>query len=326
MSTTNKNINNRIRDLTGERYGKLKVISYFGQINKKTMWLCQCDCGNKKAIRGDSLTSGRTKSCGCFQKQRVRETALKDLTGMRFGRLTVIELDKNNKKKKSSAIWKCKCDCGDKIICVPSNYLLSGHKKSCGCLKKENDKKLKPERIRDLSGKRVGRLTVVKLGYRGDNGEYYWECDCDCGSKTFVTSSNLISCHVMSCGCINSKGEEKIKSILDKNGIKYKKQYYFDDLRNEDDNLLKFDFGILDNNNHLSYLLEFDGSHHFYPRGSGWNTDEHFKKTQLSDELKNNYCKDNNIPLIRIPYYEYQNICLDMLTYKEEGIICTADI
>jgi len=56
-----------IRDLTGQRFGRLKVL----KLEKKDkhynlFWLCECDCGNKKVIRGSGLKANLTKSCGCL--------------------------------------------------------------------------------------------------------------------------------------------------------------------------------------------------------------------------------------------------------------------
>lgn len=51
--------------MIGERYGKLLVIGYAYTKRRKSYWMCQCDCGNRKIIRKDSLTTGRVKACGC---------------------------------------------------------------------------------------------------------------------------------------------------------------------------------------------------------------------------------------------------------------------
>lgn len=55
-------------DITGRKFGKLKIIkrSYPNGKGFKAMWLCKCDCGKEKIIRGDAIKSGRTKSCGCL--------------------------------------------------------------------------------------------------------------------------------------------------------------------------------------------------------------------------------------------------------------------
>ncbi len=52
-------------DLSDKRFGRLLVIGYVGE----TKWICQCDCGTIKKIKGRSLRDGITKSCGCWQRE-----------------------------------------------------------------------------------------------------------------------------------------------------------------------------------------------------------------------------------------------------------------
>ena len=59
-----------MKDLTGNRFGRLVVLNK----SQNGKWLCLCDCGNKKEILTHSLTSGKTQSCGCLQKERVSTT------------------------------------------------------------------------------------------------------------------------------------------------------------------------------------------------------------------------------------------------------------
>ena len=73
-------------DLTGQKFGRWTVINraenkVLPSGQKRTMWHCQCDCGNEKDVSADSLKSGQSKSCGCFHKDRIAETTLTDLTG-----------------------------------------------------------------------------------------------------------------------------------------------------------------------------------------------------------------------------------------------------
>lgn len=115
----------------GQKYGKLTVIEKIGNDNGKTIVRCKCDCGNEKVTKITYLKSGHTRSCGCLYK------VAEDMTGRRFGRLTVIErsgyvLDKSNRK---SINWKCQCDCGN-ITYVTSNNL-KGKTRSCGCYLRE---------------------------------------------------------------------------------------------------------------------------------------------------------------------------------------------
>ena len=123
-------MNNRIKDLTGQKFGKLTVINQisnyvFQNGDSLTQWLCKCDCGNYKNVVGKYLKNGAVRSCGCIKKHRC------DLTGLKFGRLLVI---KPNKKK--SRCWDCLCECGKQCV-VSSNQLKCGKTKSCGCLRKE---------------------------------------------------------------------------------------------------------------------------------------------------------------------------------------------
>lgn len=107
----------------------------------ETRWMCECDCGTRKVISRKGLLSGRTKSCGCLHREMAKvlgQTSgrrnLQDLTGMRFGRLTVISRAENDKN--GSPRWNCLCDCGNSIISYGSS-LRYGDAKSCGCLARE---------------------------------------------------------------------------------------------------------------------------------------------------------------------------------------------
>jgi hypothetical protein len=61
-----------VKDMTGQRFGLLTVISfaYLKGKNKVAYWNCECDCGNTKSISGNSMRTGMTRSCGCLQKLR----------------------------------------------------------------------------------------------------------------------------------------------------------------------------------------------------------------------------------------------------------------
>ena len=116
-------------DLTGRRFGRLTVVGEAEKTkNGKRYWLCRCDCGRECWVEGYHLKSGHTKSCGCYRRELPRKRAL-SLTGMRFGKLTVLGPEN---KDGSSGYWRCRCDCGNEIVCRGEN-LRSGNTKSCGC-------------------------------------------------------------------------------------------------------------------------------------------------------------------------------------------------
>lgn len=121
------------KDITGQRFGKLVAIRPLYSNEKQSMvWECKCDCGNTHNVGVSALLSGNTQSCGCKGAETLRNN-LEDLTGKRFGKLTVIEYAYS---KNDARHWKCLCDCGN--YSYPTSYCLTGgHSKSCGCLNYE---------------------------------------------------------------------------------------------------------------------------------------------------------------------------------------------
>lgn len=101
--------------------------------------------------------------------------------------------------------------------------------------------------------------------------------------------------------CNNSKGEDKIEELLKLNNIEFETQKSFPNLKMNQS--LLFDFYIPE----LNLCIEFDGELHFKPV-KFFGGEEEFKRIKKSDSMKNKYCKENNIKLLRIPYTEYNNI------------------
>ena len=105
--------------------------------------------------------------------------------------------------------------------------------------------------------------------------------------------------------CNESRGEKEIRSLLEKKRIHQKSQYRLEDCRNK--KVLPFDFAIFNDNGTLNCLIEFDGKQHFEPVNR-FGGEKGFRQRQHNDQIKNQYCKDNNIKLIRIPYWDFDNI------------------
>ena len=111
-------------DISGKRFGRLVAIEPTKE-NNVLKWRCKCDCGNEKNIRTGHLINGYITSCGCL-KSEINQ----DLTGFRFGRLSV--LCKYHRAKNGSMLYKCICDCGNEVI-ARSDHLKGKHVVSCGC-------------------------------------------------------------------------------------------------------------------------------------------------------------------------------------------------
>lgn len=323
-------------DLTNKIFGRLTVIKRNGYDNSgKIMWQCKCSCGTIKNVRGADLRSGKIISCGCLGKEnrqikkeeniKLKENTVsyyKDLKGQTFNKLTVISFDaettlqkKLQSKKSVGSWWICKCECGN-IVSINGTSLTKGHTKSCGCLLKEiskkNMKKIQPigakSRLIDLSGNKYGKLTVIQRDEQNSKqNKPMWLCQCECGNKCIVNGESLKSGDTQSCGCLGkSKGEYIIKNILLENNIPFQQEVSFPDLK--DKNYLRFDFALLDKNGKIKKLIEFDGRQHSDSSSIWYN-----ETVILHDKMKTNYCKDNNIPLLRINYKEIDSINLQML-------------
>ena len=236
-----------------------------------------------------------------------------DLTGQKFERLTVLyELPI---RKNGSIVWHCKCDCGNECDVISAS-LRSHRTKSCGCLKQESDRKTKNNWI-DLTGQKFGHLTAIKKVESDKYGHTRWECECDCPAHThlIVYGDNLRRGHTQSCGCERrSHGELAIEQILIDNSIPYQQEY--STFKFASGMSAKFDFYI-DN----KYFIEYDGETHYKYNLHGWHDEEQLKAQQERDMIKNQWCKDNNIPLIRIPYTHLDDLCIEDLQLETSKFI-----
>lgn len=109
--------------------------------------------------------------------------------------------------------------------------------------------------------------------------------------------------------CNESKGEKRISNLLNIHNVIHSPQYKFKDCK--DKRPLPFDQAIFDDYGNLYCLIEYDGLFHFEPARFSKNKNKNikkFKKVQLHDSIKNTYCEENNIKLVRIPYWDKDNI------------------
>lgn len=173
----------------------------------------------------------------------------------------------------------------------------------------------------DLTGRYFGKLKVIQKSEKSGR-RIYWDCECECGNIITVKGDALRQNLQQSCGCINSKMEVVIANLLRTHDILFIQQYNFTDLVSETGSKLRFDFGII-RDNKLSYLIEYDGEQHFSKniQTTGWNTKENFEKIQKRDAIKNKYCQEHNIPLIRIPYTHKENIKIEDLILETTNFL-----
>lgn len=302
----------RYKDLTGESNEYFTILFKIKGNNEANCarWLAKCNCGNLFIISSTNFSKKIIKSCGlCYPELKHRP-----IIGEKYYYLTVIGQTYGeliNKKPKERLFWICLCDCGN-ITYVDTEHLTGYDNpnkrttKSCGCIRHKS-----PVNYEDLTGKIFGWLTALERDHEYEKKcktrITYWKCRCKCGQIKTVSAGHLKNGNTKSCGCMMSKGEEKIQALLQENNIIFERQKQFPTaIFNDSGFPMKFDFFI---NN--QFLLEYDGQQHYMPI-KAWGGEERLIITQNKDNQKNNWCKQNNIILKRIPYTD-----LNKLTFED---------
>ena len=193
------------------------------------------------------------------------------------------------------------------FICPKHGYqtmmfdnFIRGHKcRSCSYEERAENLKHDIEYIREFVEGINGNKLLNSEDYK-DTFTRNLNILCSCGNVFTTSFSNYSRYGVntcFSCSCKESKGEQRIRNFLELNKIKFIQEKRFTDCR--DKKPLPFDFYLPQYN----LIIEFDGQQHFEEIGRS-----NHKITVKHDEIKNQYCKNNNINLLRIPYWEGNNI------------------
>lgn len=198
---------------------------------------------------------------------------------------------------------KIRCECGD--IFETTFYKFNKKNKrqcnKCGRKILANKNAIQEKEIKEMLDK--DGYTLLDRKIDGKDQRIYIQCDK--GHEPYWVSISKYKSTGRRCPhCQNSKGEKKIESILKNKNIDFIPQYKFDGLIGTGGGLLRFDFAIFDNKENLQYLLEYDGEMHYEETGVG----NDLNKQKIHDDIKNKYCEKNNIELLRIPYWEFNNI------------------
>ena len=355
---------NNFKDLSGQKIGHL-FLMYRGEndplvARPRPKYVCLCDCGNIVSIRGENIQQRKNDNPSCGKCKEYKFSQLSELqnfyilntyidkedqdrhhctiqckdcgaifTPRRYdlyddfnkqcpkckcetfkvgdivGELELIErqVDEENHIK-----WLCKCSCGEELW-IPGFQL--HHRATCGNHKDPND----------IVGQTFGKLYVKSATNTFRGGRIYL-CDCECGTTDFeVNRSNLITGHTSSCGCLKSKGEEQVTALLNQANLPFEKQKTFKDFKRSKHGNFKLDFFV---NN--VYAIEFDGLQHFnHHKFVGWFSEKSLSATRERDLIKNQYCFQNNIPLIRIPYWEKDSLTIQDLIPETSRFLLTPE-
>lgn len=212
-----------------------------------------------------------------------------EMAGKIFGDVVVLSRDFNKTNKSKHAYWTCQClKCGE--FHSISGASLRFNKTYC-CIKCSSPTII----YEDLSGQKFENWIVLSKDQIKNKAQYY-NCKClKCQEVFSVQGKNLKSGNTTQClSCSrqskNSKGEEHMLQLLMEHNIKFKKEY----IQIIENRRLLFDFVLFNEDNKIVLAIEFDGEQH-YDSKNGW-----FSKDLIErDKLKNKWCQDNNINLIR---------------------------
>lgn len=123
-------------EMEGNVHGRWTVLSRAGSDSYgQSTWLCRCECGTERAVRGHELRRGMSQSCGCLKAERISARKVINLDGQRFGRLTVLR--EHGRNERQSVTWLCSCICGNEKV-ANGAALRARQVKSCGCLQPDS--------------------------------------------------------------------------------------------------------------------------------------------------------------------------------------------
>lgn len=287
-----------IKYIVLNQYPNSKIIDIYRVLTKSSSriyvkFTCGI-CGNECDAYFDNIKKGRgCKKCGINKRKRIKYTTdyiCRELYNMGF-----IWLNKNEYKTTEDILVTQCTKCGKVSKSNVTNRIVSKRKcKKCAGYEKTLDE-LKQE-IFELVG---CEYDVLSEKYYNAYSELRLKHK-TCGNEYTTTAHSFLAgrrCPI----CNASKGEGEIAKILDFNNIEYFRQYRFEECKLHLP--LPFDFYIPKHN----VCIEYDGEQHYHiiEYFGGY---EGFVTRVIRDTIKNIYCENNNIKLIRISYLEFDDI------------------
>lgn len=152
------------KNIAGQKFGRLTAIEPIEeQKSGSGIWKCQCECGNICEVYYWNLVTNHTRSCGCLKRP--------DLTGKRFGLLTVLGPSDRTapRGKRSVRLWECRCDCGA-ITYKATDTLTNKSQSSCAACAARNASETARKAAGYVGGTQISRIKEMKLTAANSSG------------------------------------------------------------------------------------------------------------------------------------------------------------
>jgi hypothetical protein len=281
------------------------IVGEYENSRQKIQAKCSKCCFSWSPVANSLINGHGCPHCGKEVSKKTKKWNVTNdcfLNKIPFALLSTIEVMDKYSSVHSDVKVRCKiCE----FCWTSSPYKLYRNYGCVVCAKKYNgikNRKSHDQFIEEINKVHMGSIEVLG-DYKTSKDRIEVKCR-QCENVWFPVARRLK--HRGCSNCISSKGEKKIECILKENFIHYKSQYSFFDLPR-----MKFDFAIFTDNG-LSHIVEYDGQQHFKPV-KAWGGLKRYEKQLENDGVKNKYCKENDIRLVRIPYTKFKEIALEML-------------
>ncbi len=265
-----------------------------------------CGCGDEFSVSFAKFKDRNKRQCNnCSNLQRRKNYSFTIEYVKKFveenSNCTLISKEYINNSEKLDFI----CECGNKFSTSFAKFKDRNQKQcyECGIDIRTDSHKFDLKQVKNII--ELKKCKLLSDEYVNARTSIHIECEC---GKDFYTTLEVFQRGKNRCDNCSfniSKLEKIIEEYLIKCQIKYSKEYRFVDCRNEKP--LPFDFAVFNRDGSINALIEADGIQHFEPVEL-FGGEKVFLEQKERDSIKNNYCSNNNIKLIRIPYYEQNNI------------------
>lgn len=288
----------KVKEQVGDEYTFLGEYKYA----KEKIPVIHNKCGHKYSVTPDNFTGvlrRRCPKCSVKKKKQCVPFSQKEFKDIIYQEVKNEYTVLSEYKGQDIKFLIRHNHCGTEYMTSYKNF-----RRGRRCSKCKNDKRRKPQCIFEEEVETLGNGEYKLISEYHNNKEKTWFRHLKCGHEFSSSPSNFIGGNRCP-KCKSSKGEKRVMDFLDGNGFEYKTQAVYRDLI--DVHPLRFDFAVMPRNSNKEILIEYDGEQHFHPVDV-WGGEESLKKNKKRDKMKNDYARKKGHKLIRIPYWEFNNI------------------